>query len=84
MPESHKKKTKLNEIHSRDQIWLGHIKKNSWLASRPPTKKAPLRIFFDFLFKKTPTFIDQGALIYVVFLSTVVNCVNKLRNCVRK
>jgi hypothetical protein len=63
---------------------LGHIKKNSWLASPPAHKKSPAQNFFYFLFKKTPTFIDQGALIYVEFLLTVVNCVNKLRNCVRK
>jgi hypothetical protein len=28
--------------------------------------------------------MDQRALIYVVFLLTVVNCVNKLQNCMRK
>jgi hypothetical protein len=28
--------------------------------------------------------MDQRAVIYVVFLLTVVNCANKLRNCVRK
>jgi hypothetical protein len=59
-------------------------KKNSWLASSPAHKKGPAQDFFYFLFKKTPTFMDQRALVYVVFLLTVVNCVNKFRNCVRK
>jgi hypothetical protein len=37
----------------------------------------------SFYLKKT-TFIVQRTPIYVVFLLTVVNCVSKLRNCVRK
>ena len=69
------------EIHIRPASYLGHIKKNSWLISVParPQKKPRSGFLFIFLFKKKPTFIDQGALIYVVFLLTVVNCVAKLR-----
>ena len=44
-------------------------KKNSWLASPPAHKESPAQDFFYFLFKKNPTFIDQGALIYVWCLS---------------
>ena len=59
-------------------------KKYSWLASSPADKKGPAQVCVFFYLKKNPTFIDQQALIYVVFLLTVVNCVNKLRNCMRK
>jgi hypothetical protein len=48
----------------------------------PAHRKGPAQDFI--LIKKNPTFIDQWTLIYVVFLLTVVNCVNKLRNCMRK
>ena len=64
-------------------LLLGHIKKTSWLASSPAHKKGPAQDFFYFYFKKTQLLSSTGSNI-CVFLLTVVNCVNKLRNYVRK
>ena len=68
LPDTTSKRVRLEKMNIRPH------KKNSWLASPPAHKKSPAQDFF----------IDQVALIYVVLLLTVVNCVNKLRNCVRK